>query len=50
MVALNEVLDLANVSKYEYLFLFKMDFEKAYDFVSSSFLMYMLRRFDFHGQ
>lgn len=41
VVALNEVLHLAKVPKCE-CFLFKVDFEKARDFVSWYFLHYML--------
>lgn len=44
--ALNEVLHLAKVSKRE-CFLFKVDFKKAYDSSSWSFLDEMLQRYGF---
>jgi hypothetical protein len=46
VVAVNEVIDLARKLKKECL-IFKVDFEKAYDSVSWSFLDYMLQRFGF---
>jgi hypothetical protein len=46
VVVINEVVDLAVRSKRECL-IFKVDFEKAYDTVSWSFLDYMLRRVGF---
>jgi len=44
--AVNEIIDLSRKSKKECL-IFKVDFEKAYDLVSWSFLDYMLRRLSF---
>jgi hypothetical protein len=46
VVVANEVVDLAKRSKRECP-VFKVDFEKAYDSVSWSFLDYMMRRMDF---
>ncbi|MCI32546.1 RNA-directed DNA polymerase (Reverse transcriptase), partial [Trifolium medium] len=46
VVAVNEIIDLAKKSGQECL-IFKVDFEKAYDSVSWSFLEYMMRRFGF---
>jgi hypothetical protein len=46
VVVANEVVDLAKRSKNDCL-VFKVDFEKAYDSVSWSFLDYMLRRLGF---
>lgn len=45
VVAINEIIDLAK--KIHRSCLIKMDFEKAYDSVSWSFLDYMMRRFSF---
>jgi hypothetical protein len=44
----NEIIDLAIKSRRECL-IFKVDFEKAYDLVSWSFLDYMMIRFRFSG-
>ncbi|GAU47706.1 hypothetical protein TSUD_177110 [Trifolium subterraneum] len=49
VVVANEVVDLAKRAKKECL-VFKVDFEKAYDSVSWSFLDYMLRRVGFGEQ
>lgn len=49
MVVVNELMDLVNRSKKLYL-LFKVDFEKAYDYVSWFFLDYMLSRFEFNDR
>ncbi|MCH88112.1 LINE-1 reverse transcriptase like [Trifolium medium] len=49
VVAVNEVIDLARKSKRA-CFIFKVDFEKAYDYVSWSFLDYMMMRFGFGSQ
>lgn len=46
MVTLNKVIDLGRVLKKD-CFIFKVDFKKAYDSMSWSFLEYMLRIFDF---
>ncbi|GAU18658.1 hypothetical protein TSUD_124910 [Trifolium subterraneum] len=46
VVAVNEVIDLARKLKRA-CFIFKVDFEKAYDSVSWSFLDYMMMRFGF---
>ncbi|GAU18134.1 hypothetical protein TSUD_248350 [Trifolium subterraneum] len=46
VLAINEVVDWVKKAKKECL-VFKVDFEKAYDSVSWSFLEYMLRRFGF---
>jgi hypothetical protein len=46
LVVINEVMDMVVRSKRECL-IFKVDFEKAYDSVSWSFLEYMLRRVGF---
>jgi hypothetical protein len=46
VVVVNEVVDLAKRTKKECV-IFKVDFEKAYDSVSWSFLKYMLRRVGF---
>jgi hypothetical protein len=46
VVVVNEVVDLAKRTKKECV-IFKVDFEKAYDSVSWSFLDYMLRRVGF---
>ncbi|MCI27595.1 LINE-1 reverse transcriptase like, partial [Trifolium medium] len=43
VVAVNEIIDLAKKSGKDCL-IFKVDFEKAYDSVSWSFLEYMMRR------
>ncbi|MCI68181.1 reverse transcriptase, partial [Trifolium medium] len=44
VVTVNEIIDLAKKSSKDCL-IFKVDFEKAYDLVSWSFLEYMMRRF-----
>ncbi|GAU34591.1 hypothetical protein TSUD_15060 [Trifolium subterraneum] len=49
VLAINEVVDWVKKTKKECL-VFKVDFEKAYDSVSWSFLEYMLRRFGFDGK
>jgi hypothetical protein len=46
VVAVNEVIDAARKAKKDCL-IFKVDFEKAYDFVSWSFLEYMMQRLGF---
>jgi hypothetical protein len=46
VVAVNEIIDLAKQSRKECL-IFKVDFEKAYDSVSWTFLDYMMQRFGF---
>jgi hypothetical protein len=46
VVAVNEIIDVARKSRKECL-IFKVDFEKAYDSVSWSFLDYMMRRLGF---
>ncbi|GAU48001.1 hypothetical protein TSUD_404780 [Trifolium subterraneum] len=46
VVAINEVIDLVRKLKRD-CFIFKVDFEKAYDSVSWSFLDYMMLRFRF---
>jgi hypothetical protein len=48
-VAINEIIDLAKKSRNE-CFIFKVDFEKAYDLVSWSFLDCMMIMFGFDGQ
>jgi len=45
-IIINEVIDFANKSKKECL-VFKANFEKAYDFISWSFLVCMLHRYNF---
>jgi hypothetical protein len=49
VVVVNEIIDLAIKSRREFL-IFKVEFEKAYDSVSWSFLDYMMIRFRFSGQ
>lgn len=49
VVALNEVVNMARVSKHD-CFIFKVNFEKAYDSLNWSFLDYMLRRLGFDGK
>jgi hypothetical protein len=49
VVAVNKIIDLAIESRKKCLIL-KVDFEKAYDSVSWSFLDYMIFRFGFSGQ
>jgi hypothetical protein len=46
VVAVNEIIDFARKGRKECL-IFKVDFEKAYDSVSWSFLEYMMRRLGF---
>jgi len=46
VVAVNEIIDVARKKNKECL-IFKVDFEKAYDFVSWSFLDYMMQRLGF---
>ncbi|KAK2443790.1 hypothetical protein QL285_014866 [Trifolium repens] len=46
VLTINEVVDYAKRAKEKCL-IFKVDFEKAYDSVNWSFLVYMLRRFGF---
>jgi hypothetical protein len=48
VVVVNEIIDLAIKSRREFL-IFKVEFEKAYDSVSWSFLDYMMIRFRFSG-
>jgi hypothetical protein len=48
-LAVNKIIDLAIESRKKCLIL-KVDFEKAYDSVSWSFLDYMIFRFGFSGQ
>lgn len=49
VVALNKLVDLAKKSK-QLCFIFKMDFEKTYDYVSWSFLDYIFFRFSFNDK
>lgn len=46
---MNELVDLVKCRKKSCL-LFKVDFEKAYDSVSWSFIDYMLSRFEFNDK
>lgn len=46
MVAINKLVDFAKKIKKDCV-IFKVDLKKAYDYVSRSFLDYMLGRFDF---
>jgi hypothetical protein len=49
VVAVNEIIDVARRKKKERL-IFKVDFEKAYDSVSWSFLEYMMQRLGFNDR
>jgi hypothetical protein len=46
VLAINELIDLAK-KRWDKCFFLKVDFEKAYDSVSWSYLEYMLRRMNF---
>ncbi|XP_019433997.1 PREDICTED: uncharacterized protein LOC109340726 [Lupinus angustifolius] len=47
VVIANEIIDQARKNKNEECFIFKVDFEKAYDSVNWSFLLYMMERMGF---
>ncbi|CAL0299064.1 unnamed protein product [Lupinus luteus] len=47
VVIANEIIDQARKKNYGDCFIFKVDFEKAFDFVNWSFLLYMMERMGF---